>query len=81
MNLNLKFAILRSGKKQKDVAAAAGMSDGELSKIIHSGEVSREQRRDIARALRLPQRALFPIDHADALIDRRCGEDRRRSIA
>lgn len=60
----LKIAIVTSGRKQREIAAEIGTSEGRLSKIV-LGQLHADDptRRAIAHALRVP------ADEQDAWID------------
>ncbi|MFC1895331.1 helix-turn-helix domain-containing protein [Thermodesulfobacteriota bacterium] len=61
MNLALKTAILRSGIKQKAIAARAGISPWRLSRIINDGQVAtHEECTALARELDVCVQVLFP---------------------
>jgi transcriptional regulator with XRE-family HTH domain len=59
-NLNLRFAIIRDGRRQFEVAMEAGISETKFSKII-SGRLnpSLTEKRRIAAALGLRPEQLF----------------------
>jgi transcriptional regulator with XRE-family HTH domain len=60
MNERLKVALLRSGRTQYAVAAAAGMSETRLSRIVVGrAPGTEEERRAIALALGVPLDELF----------------------
>jgi transcriptional regulator with XRE-family HTH domain len=59
INLALKVAILRRST-QREISLAAGITEVKLSKIVNGADASPEERRALARALRVPQRELFP---------------------
>lgn len=62
-NAALKDAIFRSGKSQSAIGQEAGISDSKLSRIVRGWEqASADERRRIAKALRLPIKQLFPSD-------------------
>ena len=59
LNLALKLAIIeRSTQRRVSVATAIG--EVRLSKIVRGATPTRDERRALARVLRLPQRRLFP---------------------
>lgn len=65
-NFDLKFAIIRSGKTQTDVAEKAQLHDSRLSRIINGRQPppNDDEKKAIAKALRLPVDHLFPSEVA-----------------
>lgn len=61
--LTLKVAIIRSGRLQRDMAPAMGMTPSHLSQII-TGRINPtdDEERAIARVLRQPREALFDYE-------------------
>jgi len=67
INLTLKTAIVQSGLSQRAVARRAGIGEVQLSAFIHGKrQLSDDEKRKIARALRRPQSDLFPAEPAEA---------------
>jgi transcriptional regulator with XRE-family HTH domain len=65
INLALKFAIMRAGREQRDVAAAVGLHESQLSLIINGHrQASVDVRQRLAAELRVPERDLFPEEIA-----------------
>ncbi len=67
MNYNLKFAILKSGKNQSDIAREAEIFESRLSKIVNGYFPPKlsEQRR-IAEALGKSRSELFSVSPIDS---------------
>lgn len=60
LRLELKLAILKSGKSQRFVAAAAGISENRLSEIVRGWSVPREgEQQALAQVLQKPASELF----------------------
>jgi transcriptional regulator with XRE-family HTH domain len=61
LNVALKTAIVQSGKKQKQIARLARMSDARLSHIVrYRIEPHDDERKLIAKAVGRPVDELFP---------------------
>ncbi len=61
VNLTLKLAIVATGKKQKRIAKLVGISETELSKIVHGlRRPSDEQQKKLSSFLGQPVASLFP---------------------
>lgn len=62
MNVALKVAIIEAGKTQREVAERAGLRELRVSEIV-TGRViaTADEKRALAKALRRPQSALFPV--------------------
>lgn len=61
LNVPLKMAILKTGRKQYRIAADAGIAEAVLSRIVNGlHHPTDEQKRALAKALRLPVDDLFP---------------------
>lgn len=59
-NVALKMAIFADGRKQKEIAAAARVSEGDLSDEVNGrGELPPEAQQRIARVLKKPVEKLF----------------------
>jgi len=53
MNLKLKQAIIASGKRQYEIAAAAGMSENRLTQIVTGRKrPAKDERRKLMKALK-----------------------------
>ena len=63
INRALKFAIVDSALRQRDVCTRTGITEPRLSNIIHQAgqPPSKEEKRAIAKALRVPISELFPV--------------------
>jgi hypothetical protein len=62
-NLPLKLAIFASGRRQGDIAAAAGINASRLAQIARGRVTPSERERDsIATALCMPAAVLFSND-------------------
>jgi len=60
INMRLKLAIVASGQSQRDLSLKTGIGEVRLSGIVHGRrDPTAEERRELARVLRLPQRKLF----------------------
>lgn len=60
-NRALEHAIVDSGRTQRELARRMGMDETRLSRIVSGkARLFPRERRAIAKALRLPQRVLFP---------------------
>lgn len=66
-NLTLKFAIIETGRTQREIAQRAGMSELRLSQIV-TGRIppTVEDKRALAKTLRRTQASLFPEPQAVA---------------
>lgn len=63
MLLALKFAVLASNRRQREVAAVAGIDEGRLSQIIRQRVIATQRERaSLAAALNVPVEALFRDD-------------------
>lgn len=62
----LKLAIVAGGRPQKDVAADAGMSEAELSRIVNGLHASEAKRQAIADVLGRTVDELWPSEQAAA---------------
>lgn len=61
MNLHLKMAIVASGKTQIAIAKRIGLTEPQMSRIVHGhDEPSDETKKALARILRRPVHELFP---------------------
>jgi transcriptional regulator with XRE-family HTH domain len=66
-NITVKTAIWGSGKTQTDIAERIGVSESRLSRFLHGrAELTDDEKKRLARALRIPADALFPPDEAVA---------------
>jgi len=60
MNLELKMAILRSGRNQSDIARDAGIFESRLSKIVHGYKIPTQvEQQQLAEVLGLNISILF----------------------
>lgn len=63
LNVALKTAIFKSGKKQKRIAKLARMSESELSKIVRGHRpASSDERERLVKLLGAPVEELFPTE-------------------
>lgn len=61
-NIALKVAIIESGRKQQDIARAAGIPETRFSHIVRGRiDATAKERERIARALGRSQDDLFPV--------------------
>ncbi len=61
INMELKVAIIRSGKTSRSIAALTWIGEVRLSKIIHEVvEPTEAEQQALARVLKLPVSDLFP---------------------
>jgi len=61
MNLNLKFAILSSGKKAYEVAGGLGWPASKLSAIVNEAQpVAEQDKEKLAAALSVDRVEIFP---------------------
>ena len=61
MNLNLKVAIVTSGKKAYEIAGGLGWPASKLSAIVNEAQpVARQDKEKLATALSVDQNKLFP---------------------
>jgi transcriptional regulator with XRE-family HTH domain len=66
-NLALKMAIIERDFTQREVASRAGIGEVRLSMLVGGQPPTVEEKRALAKVLRLPHRLLFPIhDEATA---------------
>jgi transcriptional regulator with XRE-family HTH domain len=66
-NLALKFAILESGRTQRETAKRLRMDETRLSKIIGGEAIAYEREREkLAQLLGRPQSELFPVPESIA---------------
>lgn len=67
LNLALKTAIWGSGKTQTVIAERIGVSESRLSRFLHGHtDLAEDEKRKLARVLRLPFESLFPEAEAKA---------------
>ena len=60
MNYKLKFAIIKSGKNQIEIAREAEIQESKLSKIVNGYvQPSIEEKEKIAKVLEIPVGSLF----------------------
>lgn len=60
MNFKLKFAIIKSGKNQIQIAREAEIQESRLSKIVNGYlEATDDEMEKIAKALNMPKEKLF----------------------
>lgn len=62
--LELKLAIVRDGRTQREIAKAAGINEVTLSRVVGGASSAQATREKIARALSLPVEELWPQDVA-----------------
>ena len=63
MSLNLKLAVIKSGKYQFEIALEAGISEVKFSKILKGRiEPNQNEKDKIAKVLGRPINELFPED-------------------
>ena len=69
MNFKLKFAIIRSGKNQIEIAREAEIQESKLSKIVNGYvQPTEEEMSRIAKVLEIPKRELFNINDQNELV-------------
>jgi lambda repressor-like predicted transcriptional regulator len=66
LNLELKIAILKSGLTQVEISRTTGIHETTLSQIVRGLEATPEQKKLIAKALRVRPETLFGRVEASA---------------
>jgi len=56
---NLLLAIRADGRKQYEIAQAAGLREGRLSVIVRRGHATEKERKALSKALRITESFLF----------------------
>jgi transcriptional regulator with XRE-family HTH domain len=65
MKFELKFAIVRSGRTQREVSLAAGIAETQFSEIVRGRyQPTTEEQTRIAEALRVSVQSIFPANLA-----------------